>query len=376
MSLGPVREEDLLGLVDGIYEAGLDPEMWPDTLARLSALAGAVCTEIYVTQGADLVFASHGGLPEYVMEEYLARYHGRTKRSILLPRAPQGTLLTDLDFTTEDQMVRDPFYEEFLRDLDLRHFLGLSVVQSSSMVVPVGIELPLRAGPPDASVYAFAKAVMPHIRRAVLMQTRLAGARVREQRLAACIDALAVGVVLLDARGEVHLANAAARDILAKSGALNVRRRLVATGRAESRKLERLIESALGPAPSLVPAGGVMAINGPGRRLPLSVLVCPVPSERRGWDGICAIVFVSDPEATAETPTDLLRRLYSLTPAEARLTVALVAGERLNDIAERFGVTKGTARGQLKSVFAKTGAHGQADLVRLVLSGSAGMIAR
>jgi len=64
-----------------------------------------------------------------------------------------------------------------------------------------------------------------------------------------------------------------------------------------------------------------------------------------------------------------LRRLYGLTPAEARLAQALVAGEHLNDIAEHLGITKETARSQLKAVFAKTDTHRQAELVRVLLLG-------
>lgn len=355
-----VDEDTLLDLINRIYGAGLDPETSPDTLARLSALAGAVCTDFYIIQDDDVIFATHGGIPRQAIEHYLARYHGRTKRSILLPRVPQGTLLTDLDLMSRDEMAREPFYQEFLRRWDACHFLGMSAVNTSSLSAAGGIQMPIKTGPPNRSVYALAKVILPHIRRAVLMQTRLAGARLHERRLVDCIDTLAPGVILLDMWGKVCFSNAAARDIFATSGALGVRRgRLVAADRLEGRRLERLVASALSPAPSQAPAGGIMDINGHARRRPLSVLVSPVLAERRGWDGVAAIVFISDPERKPETPEHLLMRLYGLTPAEARLAQRLVAGEHLNEIVERLGIVKETARGQLRPCLPRPGHTGR-----------------
>ncbi len=64
----------------------------------------------------------------------------------------------------------------------------------------------------------------------------------------------------------------------------------------------------------------------------------------------------------------VLRELYQLTPAEARLAHMLVSGDALTDIAEKLGVSHNTVRNQLKSVFSKTGTKRQAELVGLILS--------
>lgn len=92
---------------------------------------------------------------------------------------------------------------------------------------------------------------------------------------------------------------------------------------------------------------------------------------RGGNAGTGAGNFVSDGERNRETPAEVLGRRYGLTPAEARLAEAIVGGDRLSEAAERFGVTLGTVRIQLKAIFAKTGARSQADLVRLALTGAA-----
>jgi len=66
-----------------------------------------------------------------------------------------------------------------------------------------------------------------------------------------------------------------------------------------------------------------------------------------------------------------LIEFYGLTPAEARLMAALVDGERLEDYADRQGISVNTARTQSKQIFAKTGHGRQADLIREVLANPA-----
>ena len=58
-----------------------------------------------------------------------------------------------------------------------------------------------------------------------------------------------------------------------------------------------------------------------------------------------------------------LRSRFVLTPAEAQIALGIAEGKTLAAIAEMRNVAVSTARDQLKSVFAKTGTHRQAELV-------------
>ena len=68
---------------------------------------------------------------------------------------------------------------------------------------------------------------------------------------------------------------------------------------------------------------------------------------------------------------DVLRALYSLSPAESELVQLLSTGHSLDEAARLRDVTINTVRTQLKRVFAKTQTSGQADLVQMVLTGVA-----
>jgi DNA-binding CsgD family transcriptional regulator len=80
----------------------------------------------------------------------------------------------------------------------------------------------------------------------------------------------------------------------------------------------------------------------------------------------CVLLAITDLEARSPLPEALLRSAFGLTAAEARLAARLGAGERLEDAAGALGITKNTARVQLRAVFAKTGTSRQPELVALL----------
>ena len=66
---------------------------------------------------------------------------------------------------------------------------------------------------------------------------------------------------------------------------------------------------------------------------------------------------------------ETLAASWGLTPVEARLAIHLADGGSLASYAELFSVSIGTARSQLKAVFAKTGVKRQAALAARVPRG-------
>jgi DNA-binding CsgD family transcriptional regulator len=63
---------------------------------------------------------------------------------------------------------------------------------------------------------------------------------------------------------------------------------------------------------------------------------------------------------------DVLTGTWGMTVTEVRLALHLADGGTVAGYAELFGVAVGTARTQLKSIFAKTGVNRQAALVGLL----------
>ncbi|HSP34718.1 MAG TPA: LuxR C-terminal-related transcriptional regulator [Thermoanaerobaculia bacterium] len=67
--------------------------------------------------------------------------------------------------------------------------------------------------------------------------------------------------------------------------------------------------------------------------------------------------------------TDLLRDVFALSPAAARVAVELMNGREIRKIAKRLEVSVHTVRTHVRSVLAKTGAGSQKNLTRLLALG-------
>ena len=73
-----------------------------------------------------------------------------------------------------------------------------------------------------------------------------------------------------------------------------------------------------------------------------------------------------DPEDCPDLSPSLLQQVFGLTKSEARLASGLLCGQSLEEIAAANDVSLGTVRSQIKTVFAKTHTHRQAELVGLL----------
>ncbi len=83
---------------------------------------------------------------------------------------------------------------------------------------------------------------------------------------------------------------------------------------------------------------------------------------------ICAAVFISAPNYPHAVSVESLKSLYDLTAAEANLVGELANGLSLDQIADKFDISRYTARDQLSSVFSKTGTRRQSELINLIRS--------
>jgi PAS domain S-box-containing protein len=78
------------------------------------------------------------------------------------------------------------------------------------------------------------------------------------------------------------------------------------------------------------------------------------------------IVTVTKVGSHAPPSVDLLKTLFNLTPAEARVAELLGSGLQLQQVAERLGVSKETTRTELAHVFTKVGVSHQSQLTALM----------
>ncbi|MCL4837397.1 MAG: helix-turn-helix transcriptional regulator [Thermoanaerobaculia bacterium] len=362
-------------LVERIYAAALEPHLWSELLLRIAhavSSPGAVL-QVQATATGEVLFAAAGGIEEAILRDYTEHWAaGDPRLAVGFPRRVGQTLSAEehIDART---FRRSAIYNEFLGPLGLGATLGAIVHADREIFVAAAAQRSLRPegfSPEEKRRFA---AYVPHLARAAKIGHELGAAAAARRELAAALDRLARGVLLLDARMGVRFANRYVEEVLAEADGLHLERgALVAAHPADSASLRALVAGAGARAETgAARAGGYLAVRRRSLRRPLALLVSPVPPELSALVAgrAAAMVFVVDPERRLVLPAEALRQLYGLTPAEARLTLALAEGMGIPEAAEQLGITRETAKSTLRTIFAKTGARRQAELVRLVLTG-------
>lgn len=75
-----------------------------------------------------------------------------------------------------------------------------------------------------------------------------------------------------------------------------------------------------------------------------------------------------EPRAQPALDMEVLASAFRLTPAEARLAALIACGSTTAKCGRALGIQTSTLRSHLSAIYRKTGTHGKADLVRVVLS--------
>lgn len=363
--------EDLSAAIERIYDAALDEGGWPAALQHMASLLGANCATVALDDGGRRLPAYYcvGYSPE-LLEAYPSYYRSRDPMLDIASRAPPHSVLTDRMVMPKAELRRLEVHNDFSRVCGIDSLAYAVAFRAPGRTCLVAATRSARAGDFEQEHVRTLGLLLPHLGRAMRVHVRLEDARVRADSAAEALDRLAFGVVLVDRRAHVILANRAAEAMLAQDDGIGADASgLRAAMPAQTIALRRLVACAADRA-RVAGRGGALRLDRPSLGRPLSVLVAPIgAAAKSGWlpePRPAAIVFVSDPEHRHRPPASHLREIYGLTAAEAAVAGSISMGQGVKDAAEALGIAPSTLRWHLQRVFEKTGTARQADLVRLV----------
>ena len=113
----------------------------------------------------------------------------------------------------------------------------------------------------------------------------------------------------------------------------------------------------------------VQSIPIPASDLHVAMILHVVPVRGSAHDVFSemeSLVVVTPVDRRAVPTAEVLRGLFDLTPAEARVAQGIGGGQGVDEIAARLGISRETVRVQLKAVLSKTGLNRQAQLSALL----------
>jgi DNA-binding CsgD family transcriptional regulator len=364
-------------LVSSIYDAALDFKRWPIVLERLTdAIEGSTAlfrnANLVNTEG---VWASVH-IDQTFQQLYIERYN---EQDPLWERAgvrPVESCVSDRELIPKEELVRTEFYNDFLLPQDIHTVLRTYVLAEEDWEAVISVGRSPRRGEWEREHLDLLRSLAPHLHRAAQLNLRLDGARLNEESSAEVLNNLACGVIIVTRDSKVLFANRAADAVIAAADGISVDAGgLRVAERQQGLALRKLIGAAAISGAEPTAAGGMLSLSRPSGQRPLAVLVAPLP-RRAEWfvnREPRAIVFVVDPERAPIVPEKYLQDLYNLTPAEAAVAVRILRGEGLQAVADSLRITLATVCTHRQRVFEKVGARRQAELIRLILEGAAGI---
>ena len=191
------------------------------------------------------------------------------------------------------------------------------------------------------------------------------------------MDCMPYGVIITNAEGRIVYSNSCARGVVAGPGGLSVvDNHVVGSTACDTQALRESITAA---ARRVCEEGdqthtcSTIVLSHVRSLKPVPVIVKSLSGARAADGPSFVALFVFQSGHNGTHAGSILKQLYGLTRSEIRLTLFLLEGKGVVIAADKLGMSAHTARSHLKQIFQKTGAHSQAELVRLILLGPAAL---
>ncbi|WP_321895026.1 helix-turn-helix transcriptional regulator [Paraburkholderia heleia] len=370
------KPDETCSLIDAIYDAGFDAQRWPAVCARIARRIGAQHVNLtMLPPESTFSLAEWDGIDASFAQSYAQHYGG------LDPLVPQarcwaaGTLVTDTMIRPQGSPERSAFVQEWVRPQRFYTVAFANVLREGDMAAVLGALRHETRFYSEDELDAL-RSLLPHLRNALRVQRHtartLASRDDNAHAPADALDALAHGVLIVDADAHIVFANRAAAAQLARANGLRTEHAaLGATTACATQQLRALIARAAG-RDGRGRSGGAMRIARQPPDEPLQVLVSPLGEHCRADDFAHgaragkAMLIVIDPQSSRRGVETRLIALFGLTPAEARVACEVGKGLNPKDVAEALQVLPSTVRTHLHHVFAKTATRRQAELMRLI----------
>ena len=369
-------------LIGDIYDAALDPSLWPLALGRAKGFVGGVAASLYskdaVNRCGNMFYQNADGIDPHYRDLYFDTY-------VKLDPTTTGHFFAELDapVATNDiipyqEFFETRFYLEWARPQGLVDHVCAVIEKSNTSAALFGVFRHERDGLVDDDVRRRMRLITPHVRRAVLIGKVIDLRTAEAATFADTLDGLTAGMLLVDATGRIIHANTAGHAILREGDFLSaIGGRLVA-GDPQIDRLFRDIFTAAGNGDAAIGIKGIAVplIARGGERHVAHVLPLTSGARRRAGIATSAAAALFVQKAALDTPSlpEVIAKAYKLTPTELRVLLAIVEVGGGPEVAEALGIADGTVKSHLSRLFEKTGARRQADLVKLVAGFSTPLI--
>jgi DNA-binding CsgD family transcriptional regulator len=363
-------DENWLSVADTFHAAALGAGSWLDALSGLAGATGSRAGELIGLGSEHTVpFNWVAGIGQDWLEEFIAIGGGNPAINPFVragSQIPVLKVLASADFVTPEERRSGLFLADFCRRHDTPHICLSPLIKEGGMLVGLAVIRSASQGEIDARQRAVFTTLAPHMRAAV--KTQMALEHQGALLVAGAMEALSMAVFVCDRLGTVKAMTPAAEALVSKGDALRLRSgRMKGAHAAETHRLTEAIDKA---ADVVIRPGGprcstVLMRGNAAQPLALDVVPLPKRDFAFGFEPR-VLVMMRASESNAARTLLLLQSAYHLTAAEADVALRLSNGQRPENIAATRGVSLGTVRVQIRTIFTKLDVHRQSELVARV----------
>lgn len=360
--------QSMADLLNVVYDSAMEHTRWEHSLHTIADAFGAnnvsLITRYGPMEGMGVVVSREG-----------RSYTASPTSPFHLASPFQGLVLDQLvsvqDFLSESQWEASEYYRQWCAPYDVYYILAVDFAVQERGVFSLRMTRPKAAGAFSQEEKKMCGSLVGHLRRAISVYQSMRKDQEIGSLYRQAVSRMMVGLIVLDADGNVLETNRRARRILESGDGLEVRNgRLRVRWKDDDARLQQMLSRTAAENGEQLAVADAIAIARPSGKPAWGLLVKPI--EDLSWMGSkgtpAFAVFVRDPDGTLEAPSYLAQQLFHLTPSEAVLSIQLCNGLSLEESAQKLGIKHNTARAHLRSIFSKTGARRQTELVRMLLN--------
>lgn len=331
-----------------------------DDVSRFANAHGATLLPI---RGRTPNVPASGSLDDALHSHFFDGWHLKDERERGIPFMRGKGIFVDQDFASREETEKSDYYRGFLAQFDINWSAGIGLkVRDEEWALM--LQRGDRPGPFDSAEQKKLLQLAGPLQQAGLLAHSLSFGRA--VGVADAFDMIGRASLLIDRYGKVLRSNRHTERYIS-THLLISRGEMSCFKGQETSDLRRMIYGlCFGSSPLSAGVRSVM-VTGKGHR---PLLLQGIALENGAGDYFSAaraLIFIVDPFREQEAvPADDIRRGLGLTKAETALLMLLHADISLPQAAEQLGIAYETARTQLKSIFNRTGARRQSEVLHLV----------
>src|SRR5262245_29695008 len=217
------ESEQLSALIGEIYDAALDPRLWPKVLAKsakfVDGFAAALLFKDATKKNGNLYYDT-GDIEPHYKQLYFDTYVKLDPSTTSHVLAEVGEPIATADIMPYDEALETRFYKEWARPQQLADFVTAVLEKSTTSAAFFGVHRHDRDGPADDEMRRRMRLIVPHIRRAALTSRLIDLKRTEAATLVDLLDGISAGMFLVNARGRIVHANASGHAMLTEGSLL------------------------------------------------------------------------------------------------------------------------------------------------------------